>query len=79
MANDPALAFLDANVLAGPVTRTLLLTGADESGLAVTVVPQEQYLNYQRNGLRRLSSLARLRSVRRCMAAPPYYQRVRNG
>jgi hypothetical protein len=35
MANDPALAFLDANVLAGPVTRTLLLTGADENGLAV--------------------------------------------
>ncbi len=43
------------------------------------VVPQEQYLNYQRNGLRRLSSLVRLRSVKRCMAAPPYYQQVRNG
>ena len=36
MANDPTLVFLDANVLARPVTRTLLLIGADESGLAVT-------------------------------------------
>jgi hypothetical protein len=32
MANDPTPVFLDANVLAGPVTRTLLLTGADASG-----------------------------------------------
>jgi len=36
MANDPALVFPDANVLARPVTRTLLLVGADPSGLAVT-------------------------------------------
>ena len=36
MANDPTSVFLDANVLARPVTRTLLLIGADESGLAVT-------------------------------------------
>ena len=36
MANDPTLIFLDANVLARPVTRTLLLVGADQSGLAVT-------------------------------------------
>jgi hypothetical protein len=36
MANDPTLIFLDANVLAKPVTRTLLLVGADPSGLAVT-------------------------------------------
>jgi len=36
MASDPALVFLDANVLARPVTRTLLLVGADPSGLAVT-------------------------------------------
>jgi hypothetical protein len=36
MASDPTLIFLDANVLARPVTRTLLLAGADEAGLAVT-------------------------------------------
>lgn len=36
MVNDPTLVFLDANVLARPVTRTLLLVGADPSGLAVT-------------------------------------------
>ena len=36
MASDRPLIFLDANVLARPVTRTLLLAGADESGLAVT-------------------------------------------
>lgn len=36
MANDPTPVFLDANVLARPVTRTLLLVGADASGLAVT-------------------------------------------
>lgn len=36
MANDPTVVFLDANVLARPVTRTLLLVGADPSGLAVT-------------------------------------------
>lgn len=36
MADDPTLVFLDANVLARPVTRTLLLVGADQSGLAVT-------------------------------------------
>jgi hypothetical protein len=36
MANDPTLIFLDANVLARPATRPLLLVGADQSGLAVT-------------------------------------------
>ena len=36
MVNDPTLVFLDADVLARPVTRTLLLVGADSSGLAVT-------------------------------------------
>lgn len=36
MASDPTLVFLDANVLARPVTRTPLLVGADPSGLAVT-------------------------------------------
>jgi hypothetical protein len=36
MASDPTLVYLDANVLARPVTRTLLLVGADSSGLAVT-------------------------------------------
>lgn len=36
MASDLSVAFLDANVLAKPVTRTLLLVGADESGVAVT-------------------------------------------
>jgi len=36
MANDPTPVFLDANVLARPVTRTLLLVGADPSGLMVT-------------------------------------------
>lgn len=36
MVNDPTPIFLDANVLARPITRTLLLIGADESGLAVT-------------------------------------------
>ncbi len=35
MANDPTLVFLDANVLARPVTRTLLLVGADPSGRAI--------------------------------------------
>jgi formylmethanofuran dehydrogenase subunit E len=37
MTNDPAPVFLDANVLARPVTRTLLLTGAD----AFNVAPAE--------------------------------------
>lgn len=36
MANDLAVAFLDANVLARPVTRTLLLVGASDADLAVT-------------------------------------------
>ncbi len=36
MADDPTPVFLDANVLARPVTRTLLLVGADPSGHAVT-------------------------------------------
>jgi hypothetical protein len=36
MASDPTLVFPGANVLARPVTRTLLLAGADPSGLAVT-------------------------------------------
>ena len=36
MASDRPLIFLDANVLARLVTWTLLLAGADESGLAVT-------------------------------------------
>jgi hypothetical protein len=36
MASDRPLIFLDGNVPARPVTRTLLLAGADESGLAVT-------------------------------------------
>ena len=36
MASDLSVAFLDANVLAKPVTRTLLLIGADESGVAIT-------------------------------------------
>jgi D-alanyl-D-alanine dipeptidase len=36
MANDQTLVFLDANVLAKPVTRTLLLVGADPSSLTVT-------------------------------------------
>lgn len=36
MASDLSIVFLDANVLAKPVTRTLLLIGADQSGVAVT-------------------------------------------
>ena len=36
MASDRPLIFLDANVLARPATRTLLLAGADDSGLGVT-------------------------------------------
>jgi hypothetical protein len=36
MATDRPIVFLDANVLAKPVTRTLLLIGANGSGLAVT-------------------------------------------
>lgn len=35
MATDRPVVFLDANVLAKPVTRTLLLIGADRSGLAI--------------------------------------------
>lgn len=36
MGVDARLLFLDADVLAAPVTRTLLLAGADQSGLRVT-------------------------------------------
>lgn len=36
MANDLTIVFLDANVLARPVTRTLLIVGASASGFAVT-------------------------------------------
>lgn len=36
MASDSSLAFLDAAVLASPVTRTLLIAGSDPAGLAIT-------------------------------------------
>lgn len=36
MGTDPSLVFLDADVLARPVTRTLLLVGSDAAGLRVT-------------------------------------------
>ena len=46
MASDPSLAFLDADVLASPVTRTLLIAGSDPAGLAVT---WSQYAEDQAN------------------------------
>lgn len=36
MASDLAVTFLDANVLARPVTRTLLMVGASDANLVVT-------------------------------------------
>ncbi len=36
MATDPPLVFIDADTLARPVTRTLLIAGSDPAGLALT-------------------------------------------
>ncbi len=46
MASNPSLAFLDAAVLASPVTRTLLIARGDPAGLAVT---WSQYAEEQAN------------------------------